>query len=316
MSLTHLITASFLAMSMAAIADAQSGVKLSDKLMQSATMDAAAKTQVTAFIASSTELLQSSDPAQVRAGREMITAPMTKGGANDAFRVTFASMALPELKNIVSQGTTFQATNALEVIKSLQSPDSLAFLAEQVSAAKQSNGTLRLVAAAGIAALRTPIDLTTQQADAIVKLIDTSLAGETDWMIASYDLQALQAFTTSPRAPKASQNTAKALLLSRLQAMATQLRSKTLNSGMIRAINRSLALYLQNQIPKLSKAEAGTYTKSLEPTLKILKGLAATPPDAQHAEAYKQVGKLVDKFLTNIPASDSGKPATRRPSGL
>ncbi|MSR45216.1 MAG: hypothetical protein EXS15_07685 [Phycisphaerales bacterium] len=315
MTPTRFICASLLALAVTAAGHSQATIRLSDKVLQSVTMDAAAKSDVQAFIARAMEYLKSADPSQVRSGRDMISQPMTKGGANNSFRTLFASMILPSLKQVVADGSTFQASNALEAIKSLQSPDSMSYLAEQASTPRQPNATLRLIAASGIALLRTPIDLTTAQADAILKSIGANIATEKDWMVLAYGLQALQSFSTSPRVPKASQNTAQTLLVGALHSLATRLRSDSVDAGMIRAINRCLALNLRDQIPNMSHADAAAATALIEPTLKILKAMAINPPSPEYSEAYAQAGKLADKFLTTLGTRTPSKGTPQKPSG-
>lgn len=317
MSLIRLITTGVLALSLAPIAHAkQAGIKLSEKVTQSSTIDPAARAEITKFIAQSVKNLKSDDPMTVRTGREMVVNALTKQQVHAAFRPLFASMILPDLTKVIASSSAFQATNALEIVKALQCPDSITLLAEQSAPKNQPNASLRLIAAGGLATMRTPIELTIGQADGVLKVIGSSIAKETDWMVASYDLQALQAFSTSPQVPKASQAMARTLLLTTLNMLVSQIRTGTIESGMIRAVNRSLALYMRDQVPLANAADVSAFMKALEPTLKEIKILASSPPDTKYPDAYAQAGKIADTIMKNFLAGTSGgKPANTKPAG-
>ena len=271
--------------------------------------------QVDEFVKQAITNLNDSDPMTVRMGREMVVAAMTKQQVNAAFRPAFAAVILPELKKVIATGSAFQATNALEVVKALQCPDSILLLSEQSALKNQSNPSVRLVAAGGLATLRTPIELTTGQADGVLKTIGASAAKESDWMVAAYDLQALQAFSISPQVPKASQGTARTLLLTTLNMMVLQIRKGTTNPEMIRAVNRSLVIYMRDQVPVATPADVSALMKSLEPTLKEIQNLASNPPNAEYSDAFKQAGKTADVVMKNFLGGSAGdKPASTKPA--
>ena len=328
MSLHRIITfgtiASIMVLSLGTVASArQAGTKLQDqklseKITQSTTIDPTTKAEVAKFIALSIQKLNSVDPSDVRSGREMLVSSMTNQQVNPAFRPLFAAMILPDLKKIISSPSAFNATNALEVVKSLQCPDSIVLLADQTVMKNQPNASLRLVAAGGLATLRTPIDLTSGQADGVLKTISSSAAKEADWMVAAYDIQALCTFSTSPKVPKASQAFARTAFVATLGSIVLQIRSKgTVNPEMIRAVNRSLAIYMRDQVPLASQADVASVMKSLEPTLKEIKSLPIPSEPDSLVEAYAQVNKTVDTiqktFLGGKGSASggaTGKPAT------
>ena len=291
--------------------------KLSEKITQSTTIDPTTKAEVAKFIALSIQKLNSVDPSDVRSGREMVVSSMTKQQVNSAFRPVFAALILPDLKKIISSASPFQATNALEIVKALQCPDSISLLADQTAVKNQPSSSVRLVAAGGLATLRTPIELTSGQADGILKTIASSLIKETDWMVAAYDLQAFCTFSTSPQVPKASQAFARTAFVNALGYLVTQIRKNpTEGSEMIRAVNRGLAIYMRDQVPLATQADVAAIMKALEPTLKEIKSLPV-PSEELLVEAYKQANKTVDTiqktFLGGKGSASggaTGKPAT------
>ena len=292
--------------------------KLSEKITQSTTIDPTTKAEVAKFIALSIQKLNSVDPSDVRSGREMVVSSMTKQQVNSAFRPVFAALILPDLKKIISSASPFQATNALEIVKALQCPDSISLLADQTAVKNQPSSSVRLVAAGGLATLRTPIELTSGQADGILKTIASSLIKETDWMVAAYDLQAFCTFSTSPQVPKASQAFARTAFVNALGYLVTQIRKNpTDGSEMIRAVNRSLAIYMRDQVPLASQADVASVMKSLEPTLKEIKSLPIPSEPDSLVEAYAQVNKTVDTIQKTFlggkgsaSGGTTGKPAT------
>ena len=247
----------------------------------------------------------------------MVVSSMTKQQVNSAFRPVFAALILPDLKKIISSASPFQATNALEIVKALQCPDSISLLADQTAVKNQPSSSVRLVAAGGLATLRTPIELTSGQADGILKTIASSLIKETDWMVAAYDLQAFCTFSTSPQVPKASQAFARTAFVNALGYLVTQIRKNpTEGSEMIRAVNRGLAIYMRDQVPLATQADVAAIMKALEPTLKEIKSLPV-PSEELLVEAYKQANKTVDTiqktFLGGKGSASggaTGKPAT------
>lgn len=312
------VVAGVMALSLAPDARAQQlGSKLSEKITQSATIDPSAKADITKFIDQAIKNLNSTDPLTVRSGREMVVSSMTKQQVNPAFRPVFAAMILPDLKKIITSASAFQATNALEIVKALQCPDSISFLAEQTAVKNQPSSSLRLVAAGGLATMRTPIELTSGQADGVLKILGSSVIKETDWMVASYDLQAICTFSTSPQVPKASQAFARTALVSALGYFVTQIRKGTVKSEMIRAVNRSLAIYMRDQVPLATQADVAAIMKALESTLKEIKSLPVPKEPDSLVEAYAQVNKTVDTIQKTFlggkgsaPAGATGKPAT------
>ncbi len=294
-------------LSIAPIAFAQlAATRLSEKITQSTSIDPTTKVEITKFIEQSIKNLKSTDSLTVRRGREMIVSAMTKQKVSPAFRPLFAAMILPDLKKIISDSSSFQATNALEIVKALQCPDSIALLAEQTATKNQPSASLRLVAAGGLANLRTPIELTSGQADGVLNIIASSAVKETDWMIAAYDLQALSTFSTSPQVPKTSQTLARTALVRTLGAMVGQIRKGTTEPEMIRAVNRTLAIYLRDQVPLATQADVAALMKALEPTLKEIKTLTVPNESQSLADAYTQTNKTVDTiFKTFLGGKDS-----------
>ena len=312
------VISAVMALSLAPVAFGQSlGTKLSEKITQSTSIDPTAKIEVVKFIDLAIKNLGHTDPLVVRSGREMVVSAMTKQQVNPAFRPLFAAMILPNLKQIISSPSAFNATNALEVAKALQCPDSIALLTEQTAVKNQPNASLRLVAAGGLASLRIPIELTSGQADGFLKSIASSAAKETDWMVAAYDIQALCTFSTSPQVPKASQAFARTALIATLGSIVLQIRKETIKPEMIRAVNRSLAIYMRDQVPLASQADVASVMKALEPTLKEIKSLPVPSEPASLVEAYAQVNKTVDtiqKTFLGGKGSAAGGGATKKPA--
>ncbi len=325
MSINRIIIVGFvagvMALSLAPDARAQQlGSKLSEKITQSTTVDPSAKAEITKFIDQAIKNLNSTDPLTVRSGREMVVSSMTKQQVNPAFRPVFAAMILPDLKKVISSASAFQATNALEIVKALQCPDSISFLAEQTAVKNQPSSSLRLVAAGGLATLRTPIELTSGQADGVLKTLGSNVIKETDWMVASYDLQAICTFSTSPQVPKASQAFARTALVNALSYFVAQIRKGTVQPEMIRAVNRSLAIYMRDQVPLATQADVAAVMKALATTLKEIKNLPVPSKPESLVEAYTQANKTVDTiqktFLGGTGSASggaTGKPATPPP---
>ncbi len=287
--------------------------KLAETITQAATIDATAKPEVDKFIDAIDKSLGSKDPQAVKTGREMAVTMLTRQKVSNSFRTSFAALLLPRLLKVVEAQNGFTSTNAIEVIEALQCPDSIAALADLSSPESHEHIPTRLVAAAALASVRTPIELQQSQADAIIKDIGANLAKESDWMVTAYDLQALQSFSVLPQAPKQSQSTARNLLIGSLGSIVARVRKGEADAALMRAVHRSLAIYLRDQVPQAAPADVAAYVKGLEPTLKEIKLLAEKPPaDATDTAAFQQAAKAADMMLRSFGSSkQSGKPSTK-----
>ncbi len=281
-------------------ASAQSLPALSDSVVASSALNSEGKVEVAAFIKATSTLLRSADASQVRKGREAITTSIAKSPPNAPFRTVFASLVLPSLKEIVKTGTQLQGVNALEVMRALNSPDSLSALAEQCAPATQPQPSLRLVASGALAQSILFTDLNTAQADSLVRALSACIDREGDWMVTAYDLQAVKALATSPRVPKASQGTARVVESSALTTLVTKIRKKTTDPVMIRAVNRTLDAILSGQIEATDSSAMADFGKSLEPALNMLVAMAKDPPSSDHAAAFGQAAKLAETLLRNL----------------
>ncbi len=300
------ILSTVLSLMVALEARAQTSPALSEKVVASSTLDGEGKVEVAAFIKATATMLRSADAVQVRRGREAIISSIGKSQPNAPFRTVFASMLLPSLKEIIKTGTQLQGVNALEVMRALNSPDSLSALAEQCSSATQPSESLRLVASGSLASAILFTDLNTAQADAIVRALSACIDRENDWMVTAYDLQSLKALATSPHVPKASQGTARVVESSALALLVSKIRKEKVPPVMIRAVNRTLDSILSGQIEATDPTAMADFGRSLEPALNMLIEMAKNPPTSDHAAAFAQSAKLAETLLRNI---GGGKPA-------
>lgn len=288
--------------------------KLPEKITQAPTIDGSAKPEVDKFIDAIDKSLGSKDPQVVKTGREMAVAMLTRQKVSNSFRTSFAALMLPRLLKVVETQNGFTSTNAIEVIEALQCPDSIAALADLSSPASHDHLSTRIVAAAALASLRTPIELQQSQADSIIKDIGANLAQETDWMVTAYDLQALQTFSVLPQVPKQSQATARSLLIGSLGSIVTRVRKGEADASLMRAVHRSLAIYLRDQAPQAAPADVAAYVKGLEPTLKEIKLLAEKPPaGAADTTAFTQAAKTADLMLRSFGGSKPAGKAQPKP---
>ncbi|MFM7481067.1 MAG: hypothetical protein ACKO4V_08080 [Planctomycetota bacterium] len=290
--------------------------KLSEKITEAPTITAAAKPEVDKFIDAVDKSLASKDPQLVKTGRELAVTMLTRQKVSNSFRTSFAALMLPRLLKVVEAQNGFTSTNAIEVIEALQCPDSIAALADLSSPVSHEHLSTRIVASAALASLRTPIELQQSQADSIIKDIGANLAKETDWMVTAYDLQALQTFSVLPQVPKQSQATARNLLIGSLGSIVTRVRKGEADASLMRAVQRSLAIYLRDQVPKAAPADVAAYVKGLEPTLKEIKLLAEKPPaGATDSTAFAQAANKADLMLRSFgSAKPAGKTQPKPPA--
>lgn len=290
--------------------------KLPEKITQAATIDAAAKPEVDKFIDAINTSLGSKDPQAVKTGREAAVTMLTRQKVSNSFRTSFAALILPRLLKVIEAQNGFTSTNAIEVIEALQCPDSIAALAELSSPESHEHLSTRIVAAAALASLRTPIELQQSQADSIIKDIGANLSKETDWMVAAYDLQALQTFSVLPQVPKQSQATARNLLIGSIGSIVTRVRRGEADASLMRAVQRSLAIYLRDQVPLAAPADVAAYVKGLEPTLKEVKLLAEKPPaGATDTTVFAQAAKTADLMLRSFGGTKpAGKTQPKPPA--
>ena len=296
----------------ASVGVAQAPVSIPDRSLKLPTMDAAAKQEAAAFVQAAASLLRSDDPSQVRKGREMYTKTFLRPDVNPAYRTAFASLALPSLKEVVTAEGSLQGLNAIESIKAFNCPDSLSALVDQASPMKQKSVSLRLAAASGIAPAVRATDLNTAQAESVVKAVASYIDKETDWMVLSYEIQAMEVMSVSPRTSKEGQGIARVLEASAISALVTKLRKGTAPPDTIRTINRSLALILSDQLGETDPGAIIAFKKSLDQSLNTLKDLAKTPPENSDAALFAQAGRLAETLQkTHVDTKPGGRGTPR-----
>lgn len=218
------------------------------------------------------------DHEDVRGGRAELIRTLSQSTATPLFRSECAKTLLPRLVEIVQSGDPFAATNALEVMRALGTPDSVLALCKQADPEEQRSPALRLVAASGIpgSIARTPMN--EAQAAIVIRVLKQSIAAESSWMAASYDFQALFSIATAKAVPAAVQKDARKAQVDALKSLADRVAKGGDDAALVHALWRSLGVVLQQQVAMTPAGELTAMSRGLAPVLAKVESMGQEPP--------------------------------------
>lgn len=252
--------------------------------------------------------LSAKDLEDVRGGRSELIRTLSQSTATPLFRAECAKSLLPRLSEIVQSGDPFAATNALEVMRALGTPDSVLALCKQADPEEQRSPALRLVAASGIpgSVARTPIN--EAQAAIVIRVLKQAMANETSWMAALYDFQGLFALATAKAIPAAVQRDARKAQVEALKSLTDRVAKGGEDAALVHALWRSLGIVLQQQVALTPAGELTAMSRGLAPVLVKVESMGQTPPKGEGASDsdFREAAAVA----TNLRAI-LGRPASR-----
>lgn len=259
------------------------------------------------FIDRNVAKLSSDSHEDVRAARGELVRTMSQSVATQLFRADASKVLLPKLEEIVASRSQFAAANALEVMRSVCTADSVQALCRNSEPERQPSAALRLVAASGIPASLARTPLNEAQATIVIRTLLQSIRSESSWMAASYDFQGLFTLATAKGIPAPAQQAARKAQADALTSLAERAAKGGDDAVLVQALWRSLGVVLQQQVALTPAAELAAMSKALSPTLTKVIEMGKQPPkgagatDADFRETAK-VAESLKKILARNPS--------------
>lgn len=265
--------------------------------------------------------LEDSDAVEVAAGCRKLRA-WSESSATPVFRGEFSKLACQPLSDVVKRAEPLQAINAIEVLRCIQTYESLKALAMLGSSAESPtlNTGVRLAASrAVLAGIRSGTDMNSAQASGLVRLLTDAVEGETEWLSAWSQMSALGLIAKRSGMDAKAVGDARRGQVAGLKGIEIKVRT----DGAARAsLLKAAARTMNSMFVDLANAAAdrASVSGSLPPILESFQKLghskpAGLQPDVQ--SAYDDAAKAADKLLglfkpaTKPAGKPTGKPAAK-----
>lgn len=308
MSLRNLLNtcACLLVTTVAAIADVPKDLPVGLAMKDRDTIEAAGP-EIDAYTAYWTAQLAADEPARVKDARSRLIKPSQTTGATSTFLNRYSAGALPALTKLIQTGSIMQATNAIEVVRTLGTANAALVLRDAISPQQQPKPQVRLVAAgalrSALAAFRKETATFTQQeADRMVRDVGTAAGQETNWVAFQSDMGALaavaanHAFTDPTRAQALTQE------FTALTAATKRAGQGGADAALIQGLRRCIDLVMRQDLEITKPQEKAEFRKAALGFLGGLVAVGAKPPvvDRELREAFasaaRDAGGLQQKF--------------------
>jgi len=244
--------------------------------------------------------LSAQDQDGVRSARSELIRALSQSTATPLFRSECAKTLLPRLNEIVDAKDLFAATNALEVMRALCTPDAILALCKAADPDSQRSPALRLVAASGIPSSidRTPMN--DAQAAIVVRAMRQSIDSESSWMAATYDFQTLFTLATSKKIPANAQKEARKAQVDAIKSLAQRVSNGGDDAALVHALWRSLGVILQQQVAVTPASELAAMNKGLSPVLAKVVAMGGSPPKGAGASDgdFREVASIAENLRT------------------
>ena len=253
--------------------------------------------------------LAASAQDDVRTGRSDLIRVLSQSTATPLFRSECSKALLPRLNEIVESKDLFNATNALEVMRSLCTSDSVLALCKAADPDAQRSAALRLVAASGIPSSIARTTMNDAQAAIVARAMKQAIQSESNWMAATYDFQALFALATSKTVPAPAQKEARKAQVDAIRSLTDRISQGGDDAALVHALWRSLGVVLQQQVALTPAGELAAMNKGLAPVLSKVVAMADSPPKGAGASDsdFREVASVAGNLRT-ILGRTSGRP--------
>lgn len=298
--------------------------KTLSELASQKTLPDADKDEIQSILADNIKELESPSAEKVASAGKTLR-DWSKSPATPVFRGEFSKLACEPLSDVVKRAEPLQAINAIEVLRCIQTYESLKTLALLGSSAESPtlNAGVRLAASrAVLAGVRQGTDMNSAQASGLVRLLTEAVKGETEWLSAWSQMSALGLIAKRNGMDAKAVSEARRGQVEGLKAIEIKVGAGgAAKANLLRAASRTMNSMFRDLAN--ASADRASISGSLTPTLESFQKLgdskpAGLQPDVQLA--YDEAAKAADKLLGLFkPAAKpagkpAGKPATK-PAG-
>lgn len=174
-----------------------------DRLSSLTTLNPSQISKIDAFVDYWSKRLNSNSSAEVKEARNVLIRPLVLIGgrpASLAFRSTVSKAILPALNETISNGETYQAINAIQVVSALGTPKAIDTLEDHLEPDLEKRSEIRLWAAIGLGrAFGFKEGLRSDTLKGSLRSLTRGAEVETDPLVLRREMESLDAAVRNPR---------------------------------------------------------------------------------------------------------------------
>ncbi|HMN96068.1 MAG TPA: hypothetical protein PKC43_01455 [Phycisphaerales bacterium] len=271
------------------------------------------KTRLGAFVSAQVRQLAEGEPDRVGRARVELSTPPGRPGASETFRREYAAIVRPALAPIIAGTDEMRTINALIVIASLRSPESVDLLLERSDPSREPRLAVRIRASSSLADAIAQAPLTPAQIDGATRRLSANAGQETDWVPILHAFRAIVRIVALPGLPDASVGVALRAETELLAQLVDRIRRESAASPLMNAMAQAL-LSVRNQLTTMPADRATTLRRDLAPTLVGVARATVAHWDSARADqslarVYGSALGVVDLILA-LAATDRRTPGT------
>lgn len=218
------------------------------------------------------------DPAGVVAVRNELVTLMRNPLTGIGFRREFGAEFIRNFRAFARGTDPMRAANAFIVARFIATAEAVDFLADNVSPEGQPEVAVRIAASAQLPKAVDAAPLSPPQLDAIAKRLATVARQETDWVVASHEVEAMTQMLREEGLPAAQADAIAQSLAGTINDLAGRVMDGS-RPELVNALQRAL-LAVRNQLSGVSGAARGKLLATIAPSLETLAKAKGSAPAA------------------------------------
>ena len=218
------------------------------------------------------------DPAEVVAMRNEMVALLRNPITAIPFRREFGTEFARAFQRFAASKDAMRAANAFIVARHVKTEKGVDFIADNLDADSQPDASIRIAASSQLPKAIDEAPLSPPQLDALAKRVATTCRKETDWVVASHEVDAITEILRTEQLPAAQSD---AIAMS-LAGTINDLAARTLDGSqpqLVNALQRAL-LAVRNQLSNVAASSRGKLLATITPTLDKLSAMKGKAPEA------------------------------------
>lgn len=228
------------------------------------------------------------DPAEVVAMRNEMVGLLRNPITGIPFRREFGAEFARSFQRFADSKDAMRAANAFIVARYVKTEKGVDFIVDNLDADSQADASIRIAASSQLPKAIDEAPLSPPQLDALAKRVATIGRKETDWVVASHEVDAITEMLRTEQLPAAQSD---AIAMS-LAGTINDLAARTLDGSqpqLVNALQRAL-LAVRNQLSNVAASSRGKLLAAITPTLDKLSAMKGKAPEALSG------GDLADTF--------------------
>jgi uncharacterized protein (DUF2267 family) len=231
---------------------------------------------VAQFVAKQAQQFADADPAQVVQIRNDFLAILKKPTTAVGFRHDYGVEFVKSFKKFTEGEDSLRATNAFIMARFLATAESVDFLQDSLDPDSQKNLAIRISAAAQLPKAVSDAPLSGPQFDAIAKRLAAACKRETDWVVASHEVDAMVQMLREEGLPTAQADSIAATLAGTINDISSRVTDGS-QPQLVNALQRAL-LAVRNQLSGIAASARTKLLATIAPSLDTLSKMKSNPP--------------------------------------